>query len=134
MIPLTQASGVRILDGLLPDDTDRPVQNLLYTLSQQGDMGLLPDVIDSLRDLVERVGERPLGVEVTSVVPLTEQECQDLRRKLEARFGQNLELHYHIDPAILGGLIVRAGDKLIDGSLSTRLQGMRQAMGVAARS
>jgi F-type H+-transporting ATPase subunit delta len=123
----------RILDGLLPRDVDLPVRNLLYTLAEGGDLALLADVVAALRAQVERAGEQRLAVEVTSSVPLTEQECQELRQKLEARFGQNLEMRYRVDPAILGGLIVRAGDKLIDGSLATRLQGMRQAMGVAAR-
>ncbi len=79
-----------ILDGLLPRDVDLPVRNLLYTLADQGDLALLADVVDALRALVERAGEQRLAVEVTSSVPLTEQECQALSQKLEARFGQNL--------------------------------------------
>ena len=42
-------------------------------------------------------------------------------------------IQYHKDPSILGGMIIRAGDKLIDGSVATRLQEMRQTLGVAVR-
>ena len=39
-------------------------------------------------------------------------------------------MRYRVDPAILGGLIVRVGDKLIDGSVASRLAAMKQALGV----
>ena len=41
-----------------------------------------------------------------------------------------LNVHYRVDPAILGGLIVRVGDRLIDNSLAARLAAMRQTLGV----
>ena len=103
-------------------------------LAQRGDLGLLGEIGHALREQVERNLESPVEVEVVSAVALTDQQCQELRSRLESQFGSNLAMHYRIDPSILGGLIIRAGDKLIDGSVATRLQEMRQVLGVRTQA
>ncbi len=124
----------QLLDELLPKDVDAPVRNLIYTLAQNGELGLLPEIEAGLRARVTRAAEEAVPVEVVSAVALTEQESQALQARLARQFGDNLDMHYRVDPSILGGMIVRAGDKLIDGSLATRLAEMRRAMGVSANS
>jgi F-type H+-transporting ATPase subunit delta len=120
----------RLLDGVLPGDADPPVRNLLYTLMERGDLGLLAGVAGAVRQRMARAEAAPIQVEVVSAVPLTDVERQSLIAKLEAQYGAGLDVHYRVDPAILGGLVVRVGDKLIDGSLATRMAAMRQALGV----
>lgn len=127
------ASRQRLLDGLMPADVDLPVRNFLYTLLQHTDLSMLSGIVDALRDLMSQVGEGPVEVEVTTAVAMTDQERQSLVSKLQQQFGTSLDLRYVTDPAILGGVVIRAGDKLIDGSVATRLADMRQALGVAAR-
>jgi F-type H+-transporting ATPase subunit delta len=127
------ASRQRLLDGLMPADVDLPVRNFLYTLAQHGDLGLLPRVVNGLREMMARVGEGPVEVQVTTAVPLIDEERDILVAKLQRQFGNNLDLHYVTDPAILGGMIVQAGDKLIDGSVASRFAEMRQALGVTVR-
>ncbi len=122
-----------MLDGLMPSDVDLPVRNFLYTLMERGDLGQLPEITDALRDRMALGAEEPVPVEVTTAVELSEAERQALVAKLTGQFGDNLAIQYHKNPAILGGMIIRAGDKLIDGSVATRLQEMRQALGVAVR-
>jgi F-type H+-transporting ATPase subunit b len=63
------------------------------------------------------------AVEVTSALPLTDAEKSSLQRDLGAA-----GVHYRVDPGILGGLIVRAGDKVVDGSVAGKLEGLRQAV------
>jgi F-type H+-transporting ATPase subunit delta len=123
----------RLLDGLLPRDVDAPVRNFLYTLLQRGELNLLPEIEADLRDRMVRATEQVVNVEIISAVSLTEQECQALQAKLERQFGTNLNIQYRVDPGILGGMIIRAGDKLIDGSVATRLADLRRAMGVTGR-
>ena len=119
-----------LLDGMVPSDADPPVRNLLYTLAQRGDLGLLPDITVALRARMAQTAEAVTRVEIVSVIPLTEAERALLTEKLIAEYGSGLEFHYRIDPAILGGLIIRVGDKLIDGSVVSRLAAMKQALGV----
>ena len=121
-----------LLDRLLPAEADPPVRNLLYTLMQRGELKLLPAIIDALRSRLRQAQAAPQRAEVVSAMALSPEQRQALAAKLEAQFGPGLDIQYRVDPAILGGLIVRVGDKLIDGSLAARLAAMRQALGVAA--
>jgi len=120
-----------LLEGHFPAEADPPVRNLVYTLMQRGDLELLGAVAESLRQRMRRAEAAPLVVEVTSAVVLSDEQRGALVSKLEAQYGAGLDVHYRLDPVILGGLIVRVGDKLIDGSLATRMAAMKQALGVA---
>jgi F-type H+-transporting ATPase subunit delta len=121
-----------LLDEVFPAEADPPVRNLVYTLMQRGDLELLEDVTESLRQQLRRAEAAPVVVEVISAVLLTDGQRSTLVSRLEAQYGTGLNIHYQIDPAILGGLIVRVGDKLSDGSLATRMAAMRQTLGVPA--
>lgn len=67
-------------------------------------------------------------VEVTSAIELTRQEENRLREKLSARTGKRVELVVHIDPSVIGGLIVKIGDTLIDGSIRGQLAVLKEKM------
>ncbi len=120
-----------LVDRLLPADADLPVRNLLYALTQRGDLGLLPEIVTSLRQRAARAAAAPAVAEVTSAVPLTDAERALLVARLQAQFGGELDVRYQVDPSILGGLIVRVGDKLIDGSVASKLAAMKQSLGVS---
>jgi F-type H+-transporting ATPase subunit b len=62
-------------------------------------------------------------VEVTSALPLTDAEKSTVQRDLGAA-----SVNYRVDPDILGGLVIRAGDKVVDGSVAGKLEGLRQAV------
>lgn len=134
LVDRLQAAGVEfakrqgILDTVIPTDTDPLVRNLLLTLMQQGDLGLLPDITAALR---QRGAEAaPISVEVATAVALPNDQRQALEAKLTAQYGAGLTFSYRVDPAILGGIVVRVGDKLIDGSVAGKLAAMKQALGV----
>lgn len=69
-----------------------------------------------------------MKVKVGSAVPLTEQEKAALREKLEARFGPDLDARFDVEPSLLGGVVVRAGDKVIDGSVRGKLDALAQTL------
>lgn len=121
----------QLLDPLLPDGIDLPVRNFLYTLMERGDLRLLTGIADALRQRARQAKGRQVPVEVVSAVPLTDEERQKLVVKLEAQFGTGLNVRYRVDQSILGGLIVHAGDQLIDGSVAARLAALRQSLGVS---
>ena len=69
-----------------------------------------------------------LTAQVTSAQALTEPQLDVLRTKLKARTGQTTRIDAIVDPAILGGLIVRIGSEQIDSSVRTRLEKLGQHM------
>jgi len=117
------------LDKLIPGDSSQQVRNFLYTLLREGDMGLLSGVMGELTRMV-RGGPLVQTAKVTTALPLSDKEKDAFRQKLTAQYGESLEFDFNVDPAILGGAIVQVGDKVIDGSVATRLASMSNALGV----
>ena len=69
-----------------------------------------------------------LTVRVSSAVLLTEVEERALRENLEARFSPGLDLRFAVEPSLLGGIVVRAGDQVIDGSVKGKLDALAQTL------
>jgi F-type H+-transporting ATPase subunit b len=67
------------------------------------------------------------SAEVTSALPLTEKEQQTVKKDVLAKVGAKA-VSFRVDPSILGGLVVKVGDKVLDGSVAGKLEGLRQSM------
>jgi F-type H+-transporting ATPase subunit delta len=117
------------LDQLIPKDSDQRVRNFLYTLLKNGDLGLLNQVLVDLEHMMEG-GPQVQVAQVTTAIALTDNEKEKFRQKLRSQYGDNLEFVFRVDQSILGGAIVQVGDKVIDGSVATRLEAMSNALGV----
>jgi len=64
---------------------------------------------------------------VASATPPSDEQQRDLAQALTTLYGRAIEVRCSIDPAIRGGLVVRVGDELIDGSVASRLNQARAA-------
>jgi len=108
-------------------DLPLPISNLILLLVSRGDTHLLDATIAEFERRAG--GEMGLGsARHKSAVPLTAEEKAALERQLTSRYGQNLALQYEVDPAILGGLLVRVGDQVIDGSVASKLAVLREQL------
>ena len=124
-IPLDQRSVAvaALLKGLASD----PVQNLIQLLLRRGRIEELGRVAAEFR----RLDDRRQGIThatVTSAAPLTPDEVRALTARLEQSTGGRIALATEIDESLLGGLIVRVGDRLIDGSVRGRLERLRNQL------
>jgi ATP synthase F1 delta subunit len=68
------------------------------------------------------------NVEVTSALPLTDDEQTTICQKIANQIGAAASVSFRVDPRILGGLVVRAEDQVIDGSLVGRLETLRTSL------
>ncbi len=115
----------------LPENAPQPVQNFLLGMLANGDITLLDQVLEELNQMTAAAGgPRPLSAEITSAVELSDEEQQAIQNRLIEQFDANLDITFKVNPDILGGLVVRVGDKLIDTSLSSRMNALRQSLGV----
>ncbi len=95
--------------------------------------------LDTLRSALEHVehggsGALLINATVTTAVALTDAEREIIETRLQAKHGKDLPIAYRIDPSILGGVIVRVGDRYVDGSVVARLGQLRQELtGTGAR-
>lgn len=111
------------LERALGDAADG-VRNLALLLLQRRRLGLLPAVAEHFHRLVNARDGVVEGT-VTSAAPLQPDDEQQLRARLEPLAGGRLQLRYEVDPSLLGGVVVRLGDRLLDGSVRGRLERLR---------
>jgi F-type H+-transporting ATPase subunit delta len=69
---------------------------------------------------------RTLPVEVTSAIALDEATTENLGRTIGERTGRKVTLSAHVDPDILGGIVVRVGNSILDASIRNRLEQLRR--------
>lgn len=116
------------LRQVLPGDVSQEVHNFLRLLVRQSDVHLLEDVIIDLQDILEEAGTVAHTARVTTAVKLSPEERNTLEERLMRQHGENLIFEYDVDPSIIGGVRVRIGDHLIDGSVSGRLSALRERL------
>jgi len=105
----------------------RPVLNLIGLMLRRGRIDELPRVAAEFRRLDnERQGITPATA--TSAVPLSEDEVRAITARLEEMTGGRVDLDLAVDPDLLGGLVVRVGDRMIDGSVRGRLERLRNQL------
>jgi F-type H+-transporting ATPase subunit b len=68
------------------------------------------------------------SAEVTSALPLTAEEQEAVKKDVLAKMGKQATVTFRVDPSILGGLIIKVGDKVLDGSVAAQLEGLRQSL------
>ncbi len=120
-----QAKAMRVIaDGV---GTSGLTRNFLELLVEKRRLSSLSDIIGAFRTLAARHrGE--VEAEVVSAVSLSEDEKTDIKSALRDFAGQDVTMKLRVDPAILGGLIVTVGSRMIDNSVRSKLNRLRHAM------
>jgi F-type H+-transporting ATPase subunit delta len=106
---------------------DADGRNYLALLAENHRFGLLTEIAAQFEALRAEL-ENTVDVEVTTAITLTDAQRDRLAASLARRFGRAVRLHERVDAGLLGGAIVRAGDLVIDGSLTGRLARLEQQM------
>ena len=117
-----QEIAARIAEG-----ADPLVRNFLGLLTQRRATGSLPDVVREYRRLLNESLGRAQAV-VTTAAPLSAEQRGRLAASLGAMLDKEVVLDEREDPEVIGGIVVRVGDQIIDGSARARLEGLRQSL------
>jgi len=118
------------LTGLLlpPNETvDSAFASFLGLLVENRRALLLPDIA-ALYEQLKRDTERVLKVTLRSATAVSAEQEQSIKAALKKRFGREIELETHIDPNVIGGAVIDAGDVVIDGSVRGRLARLESAL------
>ncbi len=102
-------------------------RRFLGVLARNRRLFVLPAVIRAFLDMIS-AGRGETAADVVSAQPLTDAQLSDLRAALKKAVGTDVAVHAAVDPALLGGLVVKVGSRMIDSSLNTQLQQLRLAM------
>ena len=123
--PLEERASV--VDRVLGRAVSRPVLNLIQLQLRRGRIEQLPQVADEFRRL-DNLRQGITEATATTAAELTPAEVEALTKRLEQFTGGRVELDVTVDPSLLGGLVVRVGDRLIDGSVRGRLERLRNRL------
>ncbi|MBY7733024.1 MULTISPECIES: F0F1 ATP synthase subunit delta [Vibrio] len=102
-------------------------QNLIKVMAENGRLMAFPDVCKQFL-LLKQEHEKEIDVEVTSAVELSEEQRSSIISKLELRLARKVQLNCSIDETLLSGVIIRAGDLVIDNSARSRLDRLSDAL------
>ena len=116
----------KLLSGWLGDINPLAL-NLVYLLVSKGRLGMVGDIADEYQRLLDNYR----GIEqaeVTTAIPLDDEDKRKLEERLEAVVGKKVVLKLSVDPGVLGGVVARIGGKLLDGSTRSKLMALKKAL------
>ena len=112
---------LELFDEVLGEAADRAFRSFLTVLMHYRRLPLLPEIAAQFETL-RRSSEHRLKVNVTSAVEMGPDLLEKLAARLREKFGTDIEMETGVDKNLIGGLVVRAGDKVIDASVRGRLE------------
>lgn len=123
----TVGQQVEKIAEVLGDVIDESMRNFLAALARNRRLGMLPKVLE-LFQTMKAAHERSIDVEVIAVEALTPEQQNTLVQALSRRLEREVSLSTSIDKSLIGGLVIRAGDTVFDGSVKGRLAKLAEAL------
>ena len=124
-VPVSQK--VKLIDETVGGGISPLSRNLFALLASRNSAHLLPDITEAYQEMLDahRGIER---AEIMSAVPLSDEQQGKVANMLKEMVGKEIALTVRVDPQILGGIVARVGDRVIDGSTRTKLEGLRREL------
>jgi len=117
------------IEKIFGKEVHKDTVNFLKVLIDKGRMKNFSEIVEQYRLLADEI-KKCLNLKVISAEVLSDSQIKKLGEKLRVQYGsQNVKVDSTIDSSILGGVIVKIGDKMIDGSVKGKLDRMKSAMG-----
>jgi F-type H+-transporting ATPase subunit delta len=121
----------RLLDKVFRNNVSELVFNTLGVLNQKNRLGLISQIAQGYADLLdEKLGK--VEVDLTVAQKLSPEQLEQARQRIGKALGRDAVVHQYVDDGVLGGVVLRVGDKLIDASVRYQLQAMKEQLLAAA--
>ncbi|RUR35760.1 F0F1 ATP synthase subunit delta [Vreelandella populi] len=126
---IENAKKVALLAEMFPEQQSDALTRFLEALADQGRLTALPSIAEQFEHL-RAEHEQRIEVMVTSAYALTAEEQTKLASALKKRLNREISITTQVDKSLIGGVILRAGDTVIDGSVRGRLNRLSEALTV----
>ncbi len=124
---LTTEDETRLLLELMGDDVNQDGQNFVNVLAEYGRLALLPTIAE-LFELLKANHEKTMDVAVTSAFEVSEQQKTELASALNRMLQRDINVETEVDKSLIGGVVIRAEDTVIDDSVKGRLVKLSQVL------
>ncbi len=124
---VSQAQLSNLMLAVCGDKLSQAAQNFIKLLVENKRLIVLPEILEMFEAL-RAEAEKSVDVVVTSAFDLNEAQKQKIAAALKVRMGREIKLSCETNRELLGGIVIRAGDKVIDGSARTRLSELAVAL------
>ncbi|KEY91416.1 ATP synthase subunit delta [Candidatus Photodesmus blepharus] len=122
-LPIPPLSLAEILISICGDRLDVHSCNLIRIIAKNGRLKILPDICEGFLNLKKKY-EGKIDVDVLSAVKFSKNQHKDISNKLSRRFNCKVQLNCSVDKTLIAGIVIRAGDLVIDNSASGYLRRM----------
>lgn len=126
---LSSAEKTDLFAGVCGDTLGDEGRNFLQALGQKNRLAALPAIAEQF-ELLKAQQEKRMDVTIVSAYPLDAKQEDTLASALAKRLNREISITTQVDSALLGGVILRAGDTVIDGSVRGRLTRLRDALSI----
>lgn len=124
-LPLEKKQG--IVDELIGGRASSLTVGLVQLVVSQGRAAELPAIVTAVAETAASSRDKEVA-EVRSAVPLDPETVARLTASLSKATGKEVEVKVTVDPSVIGGIVARVGDTVIDGSIAKRVDSVRQAV------
>ncbi|WXL25896.1 F0F1 ATP synthase subunit delta [Ectopseudomonas mendocina] len=124
---LTRTDKATAFNEVCGDKFDAQVRNFIQVLAENDRVALLPQIAE-LFELYKAEQEKTVDVDVISAFALSDEQQDKLAKVLSARLSREVRLHAAEDASLIGGVVIRAGDLVIDGSVRGKIAKLAEAL------
>ena len=117
-----------MLIQVLGDKLDQQQKNLVKLMAENGRLSIMPDVRDQF-EVARAKAENKVEAEVVSAFELTSQQTDELVNTLKNKLGCDVTLTTTVDESLIGGVVIKAGDTIIDASMKSQLDSLALSLG-----
>jgi F-type H+-transporting ATPase subunit delta len=123
----TSAQKAQAMLSVFEDSLSAAGRNFIALLAENRRLALLPEILAQFEQLKANQ-QKSVDIDVTTAFELDEQQQQKLTQAIGAKLGREVKMTSQVDKSILGGVVIRSADLVIDGSVRARLAKLTEAM------
>lgn len=116
-----------IISDIFKENVSKEVFNFLRIIVDKGRESYIESIIEEYRVLANSAKNKVDAVAITAL-PMEKIDIEKLRVNLSMSSGKNIQLQNQVDPSVKGGVLVKIGDKVIDGTIKSRLENLKEQL------
>ncbi|MAJ86758.1 MAG: F0F1 ATP synthase subunit delta [Cellvibrionales bacterium TMED148] len=126
---LTGLKKASVLKEICGDDLDKSIENFLLILSENRRLQLMVQIAQQF-EIMKANHEKAIDVDILAARQLEDEQLNKLNSVLAKKLGRKINMQVQLDQNLLGGVVIRAGDTIIDGSIRGRLTKLADSLNI----